>query len=192
MTLATHKWTRTEYQRMIQLGLLRPEDRVELIKGDVVDVAAHDPLHSNTLYLVDEVMRRLFGDSHGVRVQLPLGIGRDSEPEPDLCLIPHEQARRIARERKHPDRADLVIEIASSSLAYDRGPKASLYAEGGVPHYGIVNLVQGVLEVYSEPSRDQVAPFEWRYATCQTLSRSQSATFLGRDVPVNDLFLPDL
>lgn len=76
----------------------------------------------------DEVL-----STHLVRVQLPVGIGADSEPEPDFSVLPRALAREFRLARTQPDRCDLIIEVAATSLAYDRGEKLSLYAEAGFP-----------------------------------------------------------
>lgn len=183
MTLTTHKWARTDYHRMIDLGLLRSEDRVELIRGDIVDMAAHDPMHSNTLDHADSTLKALFAQEFRVRVQLPLIVGRDSEPEPDLCLITQEMAGEIARQARHPDRAELVIEVSSTSLRYDREVKAHLYAEAQVPEYWILNLPDRVLECHR-------LPLAGRYTQTDVLQLDGTVEFRGRSLSVRDLFLP--
>lgn len=189
MELTTRKWSREEYQRMIEVGLLHEDERVELVKGDIIALTPVDPLHSNTVSQINMLLTGALGATHSVRVQCPLAIGTDSEPEPDFSLIPLEMAHQLARDRKHPTTADLVIEVSNTSLAYDRGPKGSLYAAGQIPLFWVVNLGNELLEVYSQPAPDPQAPFGWSYARFQRLSRGQAVSFAGRELPVDD-FLP--
>jgi Uma2 family endonuclease len=189
MELITRKWSREEYQRMIEVGLLREDERVELIKGDIIALTPVDPLHSNTIVQVNMLLTGTFGSTHAVRSQVPVAIGTDSEPEPDFSLISLETAHQLTRDRKHPSMAELVIEVSNTSLAYDRGPKGSLYASGQIPLYWVVNLVQEVLEVYTAPAPDATAPFGWSYAQFQRMARGQVVCFADRALQVDD-FLP--
>lgn len=191
MELMTRKWSREEYQRMIEVGLLHENERVELIKGDIIALTPVDPLHSNAVTLITMLLTGALGATYAVRVQVPLAIGTDSEPEPDFSLVTLETARQLARERKHPTTAELVMELSNTSLAYDRGPKGSLYASGQIPLYWVVNLVDQVLEVYSSPSPDATAPYDWSYAQFQRLARGQTVSFAGRILQVDDLLPPN-
>jgi Uma2 family endonuclease len=107
-----------------------------------------------------------FGAGWTVRTQGPIGLDEDSEPEPDVAVVPGS-LRDYARE--HPARPVLTIEVAESSLDIDRHHKGSVYARAGLPDYWIVNLVDRVLEVYREPAPDSTAPFGWRYAVRRVL-----------------------
>jgi Uma2 family endonuclease len=102
-----------------------------------------------------------------VRTQLPLSLDEESSPEPDVAVVP---GRPGDYRQAHPVRPALAIEVADSSLAFDRAQKGSLYARGGIQDYWIVNLVDRVVEVYREPTLDPAAAFDWRY---------RSATVLG-------------
>ncbi len=185
MTLATRKWTRAEYQKMGETGLIGPEERVELIQGEIVRMTPIDPLHANAVDLATEIMVKNFSETHQVRVQGPVGIGDHSEPQPDLCLIPKALFRALMMQGVHPEQVDLLIEIANTSLSYDRGRKLRLYASGGYPLYWIVNLKQGQLEVYSQPQGT-------RYACSTCLSLSDHVELLGRSLPVKDFFPPQV
>jgi Uma2 family endonuclease len=92
----------------------------------------------------------------------------------------------------HPTRPALVVEVAFTSLALDRGEKASIYARARVTDYWIVNLVDNLLEVYREPQPDPDAPSGWRYASTTTLRRGDAVTPLALphwSIPVSDLLL---
>lgn len=109
---------------------------------------------------------RAYGDTHLVRVGLPIQVGEYSEPEPDFALVrPGSQSAA----RRHEMVPDLVIEVSWSSLAYDRLRKTSLYAKAGIPEYWIVNLVDRCLEVHLQPQADATAPFGSSYAVRRVL-----------------------
>jgi Uma2 family endonuclease len=110
-----------------------------------------------------------------VRVQLPIALDDESEPEPDLAVVsggPRDYAN-------HPSRPALVVEIADSTLAFDREHKGSLYARARLPDYWIVNLVDRTLEVYREPAPDAAGQFGWAYRTALTLGPDEHVTLLA-------------
>ena len=162
------RWSRADYERLIQAGFFAPGERVELVDGEIIEMSPQDPRHATAIVIGQEALQVALGDGYYVRVQLPLALEDDSEPEPDLAVI---QGNRRAFASRHPTHAVLVVEVADSSLPYDRERKGALYARGGVPEYWIVNLVDRLLEVYRDPrpeggyatrlvltSSDEVAP----------------------------------
>ena len=114
-----------------------------------------------------------------MRGQGPLALDDESEPEPDVAVVPGSFRDYLAG---HPSRPVLVVEVSESSLNLDRRHKGSLYARAGLADYWIVNLANRVLEVYREPAADAAASFGWRYS---------SAEVLGREASVSPLALPD-
>lgn len=149
LRIRTRRWTRQEYDRLIEIGLLQEDDPIELIEGRlVVAEPQHDP-HARAVELVAEALPLALGRRWRIRVQLPLALGPDSEPEPDVSVV-----RGTPRDAPsgHPTTAALVVEVADSSLRLDRGPKARVYARAGIADYWIVNLIDRVLEVHREPS----------------------------------------
>lgn len=143
------RWTRDEYYRMAEAGILRPEDRVELIDGEILTMAPQRSPHAVAVRLAQEALRTAFGPGFDVRPQLPLTLGEATEPEPDLAVVGGEP--RDYRDA-HPTTALLVVEVAESSLAFDRGIKSRLYARSGIPEYWIVDLAGGALEVLRSPA----------------------------------------
>lgn len=136
---------RAEYDKLVELGAFQGE-RIELLDGRLVRMSPIGPPHSSTIdKLNSKCVERLRGRAL-VRVQNPLAALELSELEPDLAIVPLGNY-----ETEHPAAADLVIEVADSSLAYDRGPKLRVYAEAGVPEYWIVNLVDRCIEVHRKP-----------------------------------------
>ena len=119
------RWTRSEYERMTEAGVLAENDRVELIGGEILAVTPQKSPHATAVSLANEALRRVLGPDMFIRVQLPLAMGDDSEPEPDITVV--GGSIRDYRDA-HPESAVLVIEISDSTLAFDRQVKGSLYA----------------------------------------------------------------
>ncbi len=153
---------------MGQAGVFPPGERVELIEGEIFPMSPHNPPHSNRIERLNTLLVMAFGKTHGVRVQLPLTLNHLSEPEPDFAIVPLQTWTR------HPDRADLVIEVADSSLSFDRNQKASVYAKAGIVEYWILNLKVGRLEVRRDPAASSDAPYGWEYATLHLLAPGQT------------------
>jgi Uma2 family endonuclease len=110
--------------------------------------------------LGDDAFRTIVAPGFHLRVQLPLALDPDSAPEPDLAIVAGSvRAYRVT----HPTSASLVVEVADSSLAFDRSWKASIYARAGIADYWIVNLVDRLLEVYRDPAADSATPLGYAY-----------------------------
>jgi Uma2 family endonuclease len=161
-TIRTRRWTRQEYGRLIDLGVLQEDDAVELLEGRLVVAEPQRTPHATAIDLAGEALRRAFGPGWRVRVQLPLGLGRDSEPEPDVAVVRGEARDFLA---DHPATAALVVEVADASLRLDRGIKARIYARAGIPEYWIVNLVDRVVEVHRDPASAGRRRFRYRDVT---------------------------
>jgi Uma2 family endonuclease len=146
--IRTRRWTRREYGRLIDLGMLAEDDPIELLQGRLIVAEPQSSPHATGVDLAGEALRRAFGPGWRVRVQLPLALGPDSEPEPDVAVVRGE-AREFLTE--HPSTAALVLEVADASLRLDRRVKARVYARAGITDYWIVNLVDRVGEVYRDP-----------------------------------------
>lgn len=181
------RWTRLEYDRLIDKGVFGPSDRIELLGGLLVVREPHGSPHALAIRMVEEALRRVFAAGWDVRVQLPVALDDESEPEPDVSVVPG--SFRDYRQA-HPDHAALLVEVAESSLRLDRSEKASLYARGGLTDYWIVNLVDHVLEVRREPVVDPDTPYGWRYASVLTLRAGDVVTPLAAPhavIPVAEL-----
>lgn len=172
----TRQWTRAEYDHLIEIGVFRPGDPVELLGGELVVAEPQSSPHYTAICLVEEALRGAFGAGWQIRTQGPIALDEESEPEPDVAV-----ARGGVRDysREHPARPVLVVEVAVSSLSLDRNHKGSLYARAGLEDYWIVNLAERVLEVYRQPIADASAPFGWRYASTQTLGAEASVAPLA-------------
>jgi len=154
------RWTREEYYRMGELGLFHGQ-RAELIEGEIMVLSPQGPPHS---YFTDQVARILRASAWPrvwVRMQLPIDLGLYSEPEPDVSVVAGTPKDYKA---SHPISALLVVEVSESTLAYDRGRKASLYAMRGIADYWIINLINDQFEVRRDPRPDPSQPFGYGYA----------------------------
>jgi Uma2 family endonuclease len=147
---AARRWTVAEYHLAADAGLFRPEERLELIEGEIYAMSPQKTPHSVAIDLTLPVLQQAFRPEHYVRVQEPLTLSDYSEPEPDLAVVPGKPRDYLAG---HPHAPALVVEVAETTLAFDRR-KAAIYARAGIPEYWILNLVDGVLEVYRRPSQD--------------------------------------
>lgn len=139
--------TAGEYARMARLGVFARQ-RVELLHGRVVELGPMGEEHGWVIQRLTMVLVEAFGAVADVRVQLPVLASEDSMPEPDFLLVP-----RTSRPGAHPRQGFLVIEVADTSLRFDRVVKAPLYAAGPAPEYWIVDLRRGALEVHRRPRR---------------------------------------
>src|SRR6266850_2755707 len=160
--IRTRRWTRAEYDRLIAIGVFQPGDPVELLGGELVVSEPQSSEHYVAIGLVETALRATLGRGWVIRPQGPVALDDESEPEPDVALVPGEWRDYL---REHPAQPVLVVEVALSSLRLDREHKGSLYARAGLRDYWILNLVDRVLEVYREPVADDTASFGWRYAT---------------------------
>jgi Uma2 family endonuclease len=144
------RFTLTEYHRLAELGFLGEDDRVELIHGQIVEMAAKGTAHEVCITRLLRELPKLVGDRATLRSQSPLILSQDNEPEPDFTIVQNRADDYLS---SHPEPADvlLVIEISDSSLSYDQEFKLPLYAGANIADYWIFNLVENHLEVYSEP-----------------------------------------
>jgi Uma2 family endonuclease len=139
---------RVEYDRLTAEGFFDNE-RVELLFGNIVMMSPADPAHNMVLYQVRRILEARLGDRATVLSQSSFAASEDSEPEPDLFVIPNEDRSWT----EHPSRSHLVVEIARTSLDRDQGPKSVLYGSSRVEEYWIVNLPEQCVEVYRDPYR---------------------------------------
>ena len=187
--MKTRRWKRVEYDRLIESGFFRPGDPVELLGGQLIVAEPQGSRHFASVRAAEEALRSAFGRGWEVRGHGPLALDDESEPEPDLAVVPGSSHDYQAA---HPTRPVLVVEVSETSLAMDREHKGSLYARAGLPDYWIVNLPERALEVYRDPEPDRAAPFGWRYRSVTVLQRQASITPLAlpaRPIAIADLLL---
>ena len=163
------RWTRLEYDRMAEAGIFSQDDRVQLIDGDVVTMTPQNSPHASAIGKTERALERLFGMNVWVRVQMPLIVDPDSEPEPDLVVVP---GTPYDYRDEHPRSALLAVEVSDTTLALDRDRKRAIYARAGIQEYWIVNLAERCLEVYRDPA---AAPGQASvYRSSQKLTPSDS------------------
>jgi Uma2 family endonuclease len=163
-TVQMKRWTRGDYDRMIEAGIFAPGERVELIDGEILAMSPQNSPHSTGMSLTAETLRVAFSEGFHVRVQMPMALDSHSEPEPDLAVV--RGSPRDYRDA-HPSSALLVVEVADSTLAYDRDQKGSLYARAEIADYWILNLVERRLEMYRDPVSSPQARYGWSYRSVQ-------------------------
>jgi Uma2 family endonuclease len=174
-----YRFTPDQFEQLGRLGVFR-DQRVELIGGEIVQMPPVGPEHSVGKTHTASAWQQRKQPKWHVRIDDPLRIG-DSEPVPDVAIVPGKPSDYRTQ---HPTTALLIIEIADTSLEYDRTEKMSLYAAAGIPEYWIVNLVERCVEVYREPVSPAVGTaFNARY---------RSLRYYGLDEAVSPLFEPTL
>jgi hypothetical protein len=166
------------YYRMAEAGLLGDPRRVELIDGEIFDMAAIGSPHAEVTNRLARLFTRALRDEAAlVNVQNPLRLDDYNEPEPDIMLL---RPRAGGYRASHPNAADvlLLVEVSETSLAYDRGVKLALYARFGVPQVWIVDLLASAVEVYCKSK-------EGAYASRERLTTGLLASPLVPGVTIN-------
>ena len=145
-----HRFTVDDYYRMADVGILEPDDRVELLDGQVVQMS---PIGIEHAHVVDTLTDMLFAVRQKaiIRVQNPVRLDRENEPEPDLSLL---KRRHAGYAHGHPGPSDvlLIIEVSDSSIIFDRETKLPLYARFNIPEVWLVDLQAERVEIHRSPS----------------------------------------
>ncbi len=173
----------TEYHRLIDVGVLGEDERIELLEGVIVEMAPQGRSHALVLSRLNRFLSRGLGDAHSVRPQLPLSLGEDSEPEPDLAIVTRQEEEAA---QAHPRSALLVVEVSEESLRRDRLLKGRIYARARIPEYWVVDVAGRAVELYNEPDEEA-----GRYRTLRTLGVGETLTsqvLPGLTLPVAELF----
>jgi Uma2 family endonuclease len=173
--LTLRRWKRVEYDRLVELGAFEHE-RIELVGGYLIVAEPKGSRHTTAVGMTWDALRAALPPGWIVRAEAAIALDDESEPEPDIAVV---AGSRADYRDAHPARPVLAIEVAESSLAFDRRRKGSLYARAGVADYWIVNLIDGVLEVYRDPVPDASARYGWRYRSVETLAPPSIATPLA-------------
>jgi Uma2 family endonuclease len=147
--LPRRRFTRKEYHRMGKVGILKPNERVELIRGEIVEMSPIGPRHSAFVDTLNELLVTRLAGRAIVSVQNPVVLSDDSEPQPDLKLL---RRRSYKQQTAETEDTLLLIEVAETSLAYDRSVKLRLYAEAGIPEYWVVDCLAESVEIHCAPT----------------------------------------
>jgi Uma2 family endonuclease len=178
-----HRLSVKQYHKMIESGVLTEDDRVELLEGILVDKMPHDPMHDGTIQKSNRRLLRTVPAGWEIRVQSSVTLVR-SEPEPDLAIVRDDVHGYM---RRHPGAADfgVVIEVSNSSLETDRTDKLRIYARAGLPVYWIINVVNGQVEAFEQPSGAD-------YASNKVYRRGDSVALALDGVVVGNIPAADL
>lgn len=174
-SLRRHRLTVDDYYKMGAAGIFRENDRVELIEGEIIDMV---PIGSNHAYTIDKLaytIHKHISENTLLRIQNPLHLDQNNEPEPDLVLVTNKNYFS-----RHPGSEEtlLIIEVADSSLAYDLEIKIPLYAQYNIPEVWIVNLNDCKIHVFQQPQNDAYKSME--EVQSGTLTPTQVQSFVLR------------
>lgn len=166
--LTRHRFTVAEYTRMAEVNLLGEDSRVELVWGEVVEMSPIYIAHTSTVKRLIRLLTKTLGERILLGVQDPVQLSDDSLPQPDIAVL-RPQDDFYSEQQPGPHDILLLIEVADSSLRYDRRVKSKLYGAAGIADYWIINLPERQIEVYRE-----IRPNGYRtvtyYAPGETLS----------------------
>ncbi len=149
--LRRHRLTVKDFHRMGEAGILGEDDRVELIEGELVEMTPIGSKHAGTVAQLSRLFERQVGEDALVWVQNPVAMGEDSEPEPDLCLL-HPRADYYKSAHPRAEDVLLIVEVADTSLRYDREIKVPLYARHGIAEVWVIDLEGGIAHVFQDPT----------------------------------------
>ncbi|PWU21101.1 MAG: Uma2 family endonuclease [Verrucomicrobia bacterium] len=145
-----HRFTVADYYRMAETGVLRPDARVELLDGRIIDMSPIGPYHSGLVTRLNRLFHLRAKSRWTVSTQNPLHLNDHSEPEPDIVLL-KPAADDYTRRHPQPEDVFLLVEVSDASLYYDRDQKLPLYGRAGISEVWIVDLNDQSIEVYREP-----------------------------------------
>lgn len=174
-------WTVDEYLAIVAAGILGPDDRVELLEGEIIEKMPQDFPHINGIEFLVEALRAAFNSGFYVRSQMPQRTP-DSVPEPDVLLLKGSHRDFVGR-FPNPEEIVLVVEVSNTTLDTDRRRKLGIYARAGFVEYWILNVADRQLEIHRNPLPSGV------YAEARILGEGETVTIEGREVRVAD-FLP--
>jgi Uma2 family endonuclease len=177
-------FTVEEYYKMAEGGVFHPDERVELLGGEVRYMSPVNANHIITVRRLNQILSRIFGDVYDIDIQSPLALTEDSEPEPDAMVI---RAYQEGEEPYKPTPKDvfIVVEVSDTTLRYDGGEKLKFYAFAEIPEYWIVDLNNGVITQHLEPDVET-----GRYRISKRWRKGDMIpTHLGKEVPVNNILI---
>lgn len=175
MTLTKiHLWTVEDYHRMIEAAILTTEDRVELLEGQIIEMSPQKSPHSATTHRVYKYLGSLLDDKADIRVQFPITLPPNSEPEPDLAVVRVDSRDYF---EGHPTAKDifLLVEVADTTLRLDR-QKALTYATANIPEYWILDINNQQVYRFGQPENNKY----------------QQETILSGDIFVNIVAFPEI
>ena len=146
-------WTVEEYHQMAEAGIFHPEERVELIAGQIIRMSAKGTAHTATVRRTAKVLRNLLENQAEIYTQDPIQLDDFSEPEPDVAVVRLDPLD-YADHHPTPSEVYLIIEVADSSFKYDRETKAKVYSKSGIADYWVLDVIDRKLHVFREPTQE--------------------------------------
>jgi Uma2 family endonuclease len=156
--LPRHLWTAEEYHRMAEVGLLDADARVELIEGEIIEMAPIGDAHAAVSNRLNRLLVLAVGDRGIVAVGNPVRLSQRNEPQPDFSVLRSRADYQTRGPR--PEDVMLAVEVSDTTLRRDRRVKLALYARARIPEFWIVNLEAEELEIYRSPADDSYASVE--------------------------------
>jgi Uma2 family endonuclease len=149
-----YTWVVSDYHQMIESGILTPNCPVELLEGRIIRMSPRRPFHASSVHRTNKHLSKLLGNRAEVRIQAPITLGDDSEPEPDIAVVSTDINEYADR---HPAPKDiyLLIEVADTTLTKDRQVKSRIYAKNLVSEYWILDLQNRQVYIYRSPAGDK-------------------------------------
>jgi Uma2 family endonuclease len=158
-----HRWTVAEYHRMAEVGLLHEDSRVELIDGEIIEMAPIGSSHGGNVNRFIRLFSKVVGDKAIIAAQNPVVLSGYAEPQPDLAILRWREDD-YEQSNPHPEDVLLLIEVSDSTLKYDRDVKVPLYANHGIPEVWLLDLQRKQLEIYRDPAHGQYRQRDCRRA----------------------------
>ena len=170
------------YHHMAEQGMFEPDERVELIDGEIFTMSPVGSLHVRCVNFLNRTISRLLGDDYLVSVQNPIISANDTEPQPDITIL---RANSNLFKDQLPTGRDtlIVIEVADTSASFDRNRKFPKYAQAGIPEAWLVDLKRDVVEAHSDPGSNG-------YGVVKTLRRGEVLSSLT--IPLIELSVDDI
>ncbi|MDZ8023764.1 MAG: Uma2 family endonuclease [Nostoc sp. DedQUE11] len=181
--LLRRKFTVEQYQKMIESGILTQDDRVELIRGEIIDMSPIGTKHAACVKRLNKLLSQKLRDRVLIAIQDPVKLNDNSQPQPDVALLkPRDDFYATA----HPQPQDifLLIEVADSTIEYDREEKTPLYAEAKIIEVWLVDINEQIVEVYQQPTAARYQLMQ-KFASGETLSIK---AFPDVNISVDEIF----
>ncbi|MGI0486482.1 Uma2 family endonuclease [Pantanalinema rosaneae CENA516] len=163
-----------DYHRMAEAGILQPDERIELLEGQIIQMVAKGTAHSSAVSRIERLLRSQLGDRVLLRFQDPIRLNDYSEPEPDIAVV-HSHPSFYADHHPLPSEVFWLIEVSDTTLKFDCGVKATAYGRSGISEYWVVDVNDYKLHVYRLPNADGY----------------QSETILSEALTIAPLAFPD-
>ena len=146
-------WTVEEYHQMAEAGIFHPEERIELLAGKIIRMIAKGTAHGSSVGRIDKLLQNRLGEQAWIRTEQPVVLDDSSEPEPDVAVVRIDPLD-YADHHPRPSEVYLIIEVADSSLKYDRETKAKAYAKSGIAVFWVLDVNERQLHVFREPTQE--------------------------------------